>query len=386
VSLRFDFATSQRITFGRGALETVGPEACARGRRALLVTGRHPDRANPLVENLRSNRVTAVVFPVAGEPTTESICEGTPLAKMNGCDLVIGFGGGSAIDAAKAIAALVTNTGDLLKYLEVIGEAHPLERPSLPCIAIPTTAGTGAEVTRNAVLSSPRHGVKVSLRSPTMLPVLAIVDPDLTDNLPPDLTASTGMDALTQLIEAYVCTRANPMTDALCVEGINRAARSLLAVYRNGENADARDDMALASLFSGLALANAGLGAVHGFAGPIGGMFSAPHGTICASLLRHVIEFNILALEKRQPQANALARYDHVGRILTGEPKADRNDAIAWVTQLARDLSVPRLEALGITRGDFRRIAEKAAVASSMKANPITFTTEELQEILDRAA
>jgi alcohol dehydrogenase class IV len=170
------------------------------------------------------------------------------------------------------------------------------------------------------------------------------------------------------------------MTDALCVEGINRAARSLRTAYRNGADADARDDMAVAALFSGLALANAGLGAVHGFAGPIGGMFSAPHGTICASLLRHVIEFNILALEKRKPQADALARYDRVGQILSGHPKADRTDAIAWVTQLASDLNVPRLEALGIHRDDFPAIAEKAAVASSMKANPITFTTEELRK------
>lgn len=210
--------------------------------------------------------------------------------------MVIGLGGGSVLDAGKAIAALVTNLGNVFDYLEVIGKGQPLVNAPLPFIAIPTTAGTGTEVTRNAVLGSPAHGVKVSLRSPMMLPSLAIVDPELTYGLPPEITASSGLDALTQLIEPFVSVKANPMTDAICREGIRHAAKSLRTVYHNGADASAREGMSLASLFGGLALANAALGAVHGFAGPLGGMLNAPHGAICAKLLPLVMEVNIKVL------------------------------------------------------------------------------------------
>ena len=232
---------------------------------------------------------------------------------------MIGLGGGSAIDAAKAIAALAANGGDPLDYLEVVGRGRSLTQPSLPCIAIPTTAGTGAEVTRNAVLASPEHGIKASLRSATMLPRLALVDPELTYSLPAAVTASTGLDALTQLIEPFTSSKANPLTDALCREGMMRAARSLRTAYEDGRDAAAREDMALASLFGGLALANAGLGVVHGFAGPVGGTFHAPHGAVCAAFLPHVMAVNARALRTRQPGSAALARYDEIARILTGQ-------------------------------------------------------------------
>src|SRR5208282_5705063 len=228
------------------------------------------------------------------------------------------FGGGSAIDAAKAIAAMLTNKGELLDYVEIIGRGKPLTQPSAPFIAVPTTAGTGSEVTRNAVLASPEHRVKVSLRSPLMLPRVAVVDPELTYALPPAITASTGLDALTQLIEPFVCARANPMVDALCIEGIRRAARSLREVVHQNPGKSAREDMALASLFGGIALANAGLGAVHGFAGPMGGMFAAPHGALCAALLPGVMAANVAALRRRQPGGEGLRRYDEIARLLTG--------------------------------------------------------------------
>ena len=289
------------------------------------------------------------------------------------------------MDAAKAIAAMLTNEGELLDYVEIIGRGQPLTKPSAPFIAIPTTAGTGAEVTRNAVLASPEHKLKVSLRSPLMLARVAVVDPELTYDLPPALTASTGLDALTQLIEPFVCNRANPMTDGLCVEGLRRAARSLRIAFSKGQDKDAREDMAVASLFGGLALSNAGLGAVHGFAGPIGGSFPAPHGAICAALLPHVMAMNLRALRQRDPNGPALYRYEEAARWLAGDMKAKADDGLKWVRALVLDLKVPRLGSFGIQREHFPDLVAKAANASSMKANPIVLTPEELTEILEQA-
>ncbi|HSA02750.1 MAG TPA: iron-containing alcohol dehydrogenase, partial [Candidatus Paceibacterota bacterium] len=266
--MTFDFATAGRILFGRGTARDGGSTLSGYGRQALLVTGHSPDRAGFLVAALRQNGVECRLFTVPGEPTLQAVINGVQTAIDHSSQFIIGLGGGSAIDAAKAIAAMATNPGDLLDYLEVIGRGQTIAHPPLPCVAIPTTAGAGAEVTRNAVLTSPEHQVKVSLRSPLLLPKLALIDPELASSLPPDLTAATGLDALTQLIEPYVSSKATPLTDGFCVEGIRRVARSLRAACENGHNLEAREDMALASLLGGLALANAGLGAVHGFAGP----------------------------------------------------------------------------------------------------------------------
>ena len=383
--MRFEFATATRIIFGAGTLHEIGPLAREFGRRALVVTGRDARRAEPLLAGLRESEVSATLFTVPGEPDIATIQHGSTLAKRGGCEFVIGFGGGSALDAAKAIAAMRTNDGDLLDYLEVIGRGQPLTKPGAPLIAIPTTAGTGSEVTRNAVLASPELRVKVSLRSPLMLAKVALVDPELTYDLPPAITASTGLDALTQLIEPFVCLRANPMTDALCAEGIRRAARSLRAAFADGHNAAAREDMALASLFGGLALANAGLGTVHGFAGPIGGMFPAPHGAVCAALLPHVMAANLRALRQRQPTNAAIARYTEVARWLTGQSHATADDGVAWVRLLVGDLQIPPLTAYGMQTEQVAEVVAKAANASSMKANPIVLTAEELSETL-RAA
>ena len=383
--MRFEFATATRIIFGPGTLIEVGPIAAAMGRRALVVTGRTLTRAAPLLDALSAKGIDAVTYSVADEPTVEIARQGTQRARDAGCDLVIGFGGGSAIDTGKAIAALLTNGGDPLDYLEVIGGGEPITQPAAPCIAIPTTAGTGAEVTRNAVLASPDHRVKVSLRSPLMLPLLALVDPECTHTLPPSVTASTGLDALTQVIEPYVSNRANPMTDALCRQGMHRAARSLRRVYEQGGDAAAREDMAIASLFGGLALANAKLGAVHGFAGPMGGMFHAPHGAICGRLLPLVVAVNVRALQERDPESKALRRYDQVAQILTGRLDAKADDGVAWVQELGHALQVPPLSSLGVTDADFPALIEKASRASSMKGNPIKLTPDELQEILARA-
>lgn len=358
-SPRFEFATAGRIIFGAGTLKEVASLAPPIGGKAMVVTGRSPARAAPLLELLPIPHTT---FSIPGEPTVSIVIQGAEHARAERCDLVIGFGGGSALDAAKAIAALCTNPGDIFDYLEVVGKGQPLKHTPLPVIAIPTTAGTGAEVTRNAVLCSPEHKMKVSLRSPLLLPKVAIVDPELTYNLPPTLTASTGLDALTQLIEPYVSIRANPMTDAICREGLRLATRSLRRAFDDGHDKSAREDMALASLFGGLALANAGLGAVHGFAAAIGGMFDAPHGAVCAALLPEVMEANC-------PASN---RYDE---IVSSE----------WVRELRDHLKVPKLRAYGISAKEIPAICEKAAAASSMKANPVTLTQEQLMLILEQA-
>src|SRR5690606_39047218 len=261
-------------------------------------------------------------LPIRGEPEVQTVEDGVELACRDGCDLVLAIGGGSVIDAGKAIAALLTNPGNPRQYLEVVGQGKPLTDDPLPVVAVPTTAGTGAEVTRNAVLGVPEQRVKVSLRSPRMLPVVALVDPELTYSLPPDITASTGLDALTQCIEPFVTPQANPLTDAITREGMRRAARSLQRAFEDGGDREARRDMSIASLCGGLALANAKLGAVHGIAGPLGGMTSVRHGVACARLLPPVIETNLRARRAHAPGSPALARYEEVARSLTGRESA----------------------------------------------------------------
>jgi len=378
--MSFEFATATRIVFGAGTLREVAPAVNALGRRALITLGCPRELAVPLLVGL-----DGCLLEVAGEPTLDLVRQGLQLARHERCDVVIGFGGGSAIDAGKAIAALMANPGDVLEYLEVIGAGRSLSAPSVPFIAVPTTAGTGAEVTRNAVLASPEHRVKASLRSPLMLARLAVVDPELTLELPPAITASTGLDALTQLIEPYVSIRANPMTDLFCREGIERAAGALARAYENGRDLAARTGMAWASLLGGLALANAGLGAAHGFAAPIGGLFDAPHGAVCAALLPHVIEVNIRALRARMPGSDTLRRYETVTRLVTGRPEATPEDGVAWVAQTCRTLRIPPLGSYGIGEEHVASLVENAARASSMKGNPIALTRDELREILSRA-
>jgi alcohol dehydrogenase class IV len=384
-AVRFEFATANRILFGPGAVREVAPAAKLMGRRPLLVVGRSPQRAAVLAEELKNAGLGGATWTTRGEPSVSLVCEGVELARRELCDLVIAFGGGSAIDAGKAVAALVTNPGDPSDYLEVIGKGLPLQNPSLPFIAIPTTAGTGSEVTRNAVLASAERRVKVSLRSPLMLARLAVVDPELTLDLPPAVTARTGLDALTQLIEPYVSSRANPLTDGFCREGLHRVSRSLRRAYQSGNDLAAREFMSLASLLGGLALANAGLGVVHGFAAPIGGMFDAPHGAVCAALLPHGMAVNIRAVRARAPEGETLRRYETVARLLTGKPDALAEDGVEWVRQLCRDFQIPPLRSYGIEDKDVPALVEKASQASSTKGNPISLTMDELQEVLTLA-
>jgi alcohol dehydrogenase class IV len=381
--VRFEFATSNRILFGPGTVAEVPDVAKTLGCHAFVLHDLF-GMAHPLIEQLRAIGLTPIPCPIWGEPTVQSVLDAVRLGREGICDLVIGIGGGSTLDTGKAVAALLTNTGALLDYLEVVGVGRALEKASAPYIAIPTTAGTGSEVTRNAVITVLEKRLKVSLRSPHLLPRVAVVDPELTYSLPPEITASTGLDALTQCIEPFVCNSPNPVTDAFCREGIKRTVRSLLRAYGNGKDVEAREDMSLASLFGGMALANARLGAVHGFAGPLGGMFPAPHGAICARLLPLVMEANIRALRRHDQDSPALDRYGNVAALMTGNAQAKAEDGTHWVQKLVQSLNIPPLATYGVSKADFPAIVDQARLTSSMKGNPVELMEEELTEILEK--
>jgi alcohol dehydrogenase class IV len=385
MAVSFSFATAGRILFGPGTVNHVADLAAPMARHVLLVTGATPARADGLAADLVRAGLQMARFAVDREPDVAGVTAGAQLARAKGCDMVIGFGGGSVMDAAKAIAALITNPGPVTDYLEVIGKAMPLESQPVPCIAIPTTAGTGSEVTRNAVIRSAPHRVKVSMRSPDMLPDLAVVDPELTLELPPEGTAASGFDALCQLLEAYVSARANPLTDSLCREGLRRCARSLKTVVEDGRQLEARADMALASLFSGLALANAGLGAVHGIAAPLGGMHPAPHGAICARLLPGITAANIQALSGSATHAHYGNRYREVAVLLTGDPHSTAPMLVHWLEAMTRTLKIPGLARWGLKEDEIAPLAHHALHSSSMKGNPVPLSAATLAAVIAAA-
>jgi alcohol dehydrogenase class IV len=383
--MRFEFATVDRIIFGWGTRRELASIARSHGRRALVLTGNSPERSESILASCRAEGLELVFLRVRREPSVALVQAGVVQARAERCEMVIAIGGGSVLDAGKAVAVLATNPRDILDYLEVVGQSKVLEVAGLPFFAVPTTAGTGTEVTRNAVITSETHGVKASLRSSLLLARLALIDPELTLELPRGLTATTGLDAMTQLLEPLVSCRANPLVDGLCREGLARAARALERACDTPGDRAAREDMALAGLFSGLALANAGLGAVHGFAAPIGGKFNAPHGAVCAALLPEVMEVNILALRQRQPDSKALVRYAEAAQLLTGSPQARPEDGVTWVRELRRRLAVPGLGTYGIGAAHQAALCAGAAVASSMKGNPLPLLPEELETILLRS-
>lgn len=386
----FQFATATQIVFGPGALGYLSTLARGFGQSACLVLGESERHREPATELLAAAGSRVHVARVRGEPSVADVLALVRGAREQGCNFVVGLGGGSVIDGAKAVAALLANPGDPLEFLEVVGRGQPLRAPSLPFVAVPTTAGTGAEVTKNAVLSAaassaPEQRVKVSLRSDWMLPRLAIVDPELTLSMPPALTAATGLDALTQCLEPYVSSKSNPITDALSRQGLERGASALRRAFHDGSDREARSDMALVSLFGGLSLANAKLGAVHGFAGPIGGRYAAPHGAVCARLLPLVVDSNVRALRARAPQHPSLARYADVARIFTGRSDADALDAVGWLSELVEELRVPRLGSYGVEAAAVPELVARAQVASSMAGNPIPLLPDELARTLEAA-
>jgi alcohol dehydrogenase class IV len=382
--MQFEFATSNRIVFGPGTVLQGPGFAESLGQRAILITDSR-ERSAPLLKGFSAQGVHVEVFLIENEPDIISVTLATRIATESDCHFVVGFGGGSTLDTGKTVAALMTNSGDLLDFLEVIGGGLSLRNPSAPFIAIPTTAGTGSEVTRNAVISVPERRIKVSLRSPYLLPRISVVDPELSYSMPPSVTAFTGMDALTQLIEPFTCNSPTPLTDAICRDGIPRAARSLLKAFNSPFDTAGRQDMAIASLFGGMALANARLGAVHGMANLVGGMSHAPHGAICARLLPLVMETNLTALQARQPNSPVIPRYAEVARLVTGDANASAETGVIWVKALCQTLGIRPLREFDLNPKDFPTLVELSRKASSMKGNPLILTDMELMTILENA-
>ena len=379
----FSFMTATEILFGRGQTGQAVAKIAALGPRVLLVHGRNPDRADWLCDALRAAGTAVARFAVPGEPDMDLIAAGLNAARDHGAASVVALGGGAVIDAGKAIAALVPATRPILDHLEVVGRGLPLDTAPLPFAALPTTAGTGAEVTRNAVIGVPEHRRKVSLRDARMLPRLAVVDPALTDGCPRAVTLASGLDALTQVIEPFTSTRTNAMTDALCRDAIPQALPALMRLMK-GDDSAARDTMAWVSLCGGLALANAGLGAVHGLAGPLGGLTGAAHGAICGALLPPVLRAN-----RRAVSDPALGqRLDQVGHWIGaafGQPDATLDTACGLLADWSRQAGLKRLADLGIAADAQADAAEAAATSSSMKANPALLPTETLSAIMAEA-
>jgi alcohol dehydrogenase class IV len=380
----FEFATAGRIMVGPGRAAELPGVLAGLGSRVLVCTGADPERHARLLAGLG---LPAAVFPVPGEPTVELARAAVAAAREHGADAVAAIGGGSVIDTGKAVAMLLGNGGDPLDYLEVVGSGRPITRPAAPCVAMPTTAGTGAEVTANAVLAVPQHRLKASLRSTLMIPRVALVDPLLTLSCPPAVTAASGLDALTQCLEPFVSVRATPLTDGLAREGLRRAGAGLRTAYADGADLGARADMALCSLLGGMALANAKLGAVHGLAGVIGGTADVPHGMACAAVLVPVIEANVRALRSGPGQADhdPLGRYAEAARLLTGHPAASVEDGLAWIRVTLTLLNVPGLAAFGLGPQDADDIAAKALTSSSMQGNPVPLSHEDLKAIVLQA-
>ena len=380
--VRFDLAVPTDVRFGAGRVSEV-PQALVElgANRVMVITGRTTSRADAIRSTLNEAGISTMVFGVAAEPSIERVRAAVALLAEAGCDAVLGFGGGSALDVAKAAAVLATSGSDPMDHLEVIGAGRPIERAGLPCVAVPTTAGTGSEVTRNSVLSG--GGVKASLRSPLMLPKVALVDPDLLVGVPKPTIAASGMDALSQLIEPLLSLRANPFTDALARDGIRRSARSLSRAYQEGmDDPGVRDDLALASLFGGVCLANSGLGAVHGLAAAAGARLSAPHGAVCAAVLAAAMDVNLRALRQRAPSHSALGRMDEVAALLTDRSDATPEDAIVWLQELTSALSIPGLASYGLDQEQISAVVAAAQKASSMRGNPIELSDEEVREIV----
>ncbi|WP_046529978.1 iron-containing alcohol dehydrogenase [Cellulomonas sp. FA1] len=390
------FATAGRIVVGAGTSAQVGGlvdelggaagelagaaggvGGGSRRPRLLVVAGGSAD-----VDALTAGR-DAHVWRHRGEPDVEAVRAAVAHAREVRPDVVVGWGGGSVLDLAKCVAVLVPGDSDVLDHLEVVGRGLPLPDGALPVVAVPTTAGTGAEVTANAPVRVPERGVKASLRGRAMLPAVAVVDPELTFGCPPALTASSGADALTQCLEAYTTPQATPLTDPLARDGLVRAGRSLVRAVHHGDDAGARTDLAIAALLSGMALANAKLGAVHGLAAALGGRLGAPHGQVCAAVLAATTAANVAALRRLgDAGAAGLARYDDAAAALTGRPAARAADAVAWLAETVTALDVPGLGALGLAEEDVAAVVADALAASSTRGNPVTLTVEEMTDVV----
>lgn len=389
----FSISGLPRIVFGEGSLNQVPALLQQFGKRVLIVTGGRSFRASlhwqGLVDALKGRGLSWEDMTVAQEPSPGLVDQAVRVYRHAGIEAVLGIGGGSVLDAAKAIAGLLPHGNSVMDYLEGVGPGLPYLGPSLPFIAVPTTAGTGSEATKNAVLSMHGpDGFKKSFRHDLLVAKYAVVDPALLATCPPDLIAANGMDALTQLLESFVSTRANPFADALALSGLGYVRDGLLDWYEGGETAaEGRAGMAYAALLSGITLAQVGLGSVHGLAAPLGAFFPVPHGVACGATVAAATEANIRALEERQPASPALAKYAQIGRLLRGKVHMDDAGARVFLVQILNEwtarMRVPPLSAYGIREADLDVIVANCR-GSSMKTNPIDLADEEVRAILRR--
>lgn len=391
----FTISSLPRIYFGEGQLERLPALIAEYGKRLLVVSGKNSFANSPhwqtLQQGLQQAGLTYQLLNVAGEPSPALVDAAVLALHGKGFEVVVGIGGGSVLDAAKAIAGLLPSGRSVLSHLEDVGQGLPYEGPALPFIAVPTTAGTGSEVTRNAVLSEQgAQGYKKSFRHEALVARLALIDPLLLEQCPRELIAAQGMDAFTQLLESYVSLRANPFTDALAWSGLEAVAQGFFAAYDGGDDEAARQGraaMAYGALLSGITLSQVGLGSVHGLAQPLGSLFPVPHGVACGTTLAVATEINIKALRERAPQSPALAKYARVGRLLLGDSRLHEQAAChALVSQLqmwSERMALPRLGAFGITVDDIPLIVAHAR-GNSMKTNPIWLADEEIEKIVSR--
>ena len=387
----FTISRLPRIVFGAGSIRQLPGFAAPFGKRALLVTGvssfENSRFSRPFLDDLKKQAFSWEHIRVEGEPSPQLVDEQVRSLKGAGISVVIGIGGGSALDAAKAIAGLLIPGNSVMDHLEGVGPELPYSGPSVPFLAVPTTAGTGTEATKNAVLSQHGpNGFKKSFRHELLVPQYAIVDPNLLSTCPSSLIAADGMDALTQLIESFVSLNANPFTDSLAIDAIQKVWQNLPVLFETeGRDPTAQASMAYGALISGVTLAQAGLGAVHGLASPLGAFFPIPHGVVCGTLLGASTAMNIRALRARSSQSPALAKYARLGRIFS--PKPDLELADAWdavvqgLLERTQQLGLPGLGKFGVAEADLEMVIAKCR-AGSMKTNPITLLDEELIEIL----
>lgn len=372
----FNLLTPQEIVFGRGQIAQLNERATKLGSRALIVHGRSPGRLEHVFQSLSDLDVVQTLS-IGKEPDLETLINAVTEGKSLGVEVVLGIGGGSVMDSAKVLAAMLPSNTDLMSHLEVVGQGLPLTARRLPLILVPTTSGTGAEVTRNAVIDVPDAKRKVSLRDAQLLPELALIDPALTDHCPRLVTLHSGLDAITQVIEPYVSSRATAFTDMLCVEAIPKGLRALRHLM-NAESEQARDDLAQVSLFGGLALANSGLGVVHGIAGPLGGLCGAPHGAICGALL----PAGIAANRKHAVNAETGARLDRVIGWIAEVFDSSTDRALLVFRQWIARNGLRGLASLGVTEEHITLTAHTAASSSSMKANSVVLPTEVIDAIM----
>jgi len=383
---KYSFAATPHIHFGSGKIKLLPKLMEDFGSKVLLITGKksfiQSDHWDQLLLQFESAKIHWSHFVIDKEPTPAMIDLCTEEHKNDMPDVVIAIGGGSVLDAGKAIAAMLYHDGSVKDYLEGVGTKPP-SGMKVPFIAVPTTSGTGSEATKNAVISEVgQNGFKKSLRHDRYVPDLAIVDPELTIGCPPDITAQSGMDAFTQLLESYVSTNANPMTDALAVDGIRKIRDGLETAVKHGDHLESRELMSYASMISGVTLANAGLGTVHGFASSIGGFFNVPHGLVCARMMKPVNDLTLEKLRKESPKDQGLFKYARIGKLFSSD-KNRKDEAyidilLEVIDKYTEQFNLPKFSQYGIKKSDFPKIVK----ATGNKYNPVTLDSAELEEAL----